>query len=211
MKKYILILQLTFGFLISGYSQDFKLPEQKYNGLSLNEKYQRSRHLAGISFGNHRTNILNESFYNLISNNKISRFYGLTFNIRFPIKFLVADVGLFKTEFNTQGLGGNLQHKGIESSVLLPLPFLTSVSSLESISFLPYIGTGWQSSQIAIINGGANISVAPMSAPLWKVGIMGSVVLFFFTIEYSQTYELNAPKSYNQFFITCGFRLPPYR
>ncbi len=228
MKKVILILIFLLpSFFLFSQNKNTYLPEKKHKkGYDFNDYIEKPREemygwgwdLFSISYGYHQSTILNPTFVGLIHNKKMKRAYGQSFTVRATYYPFLFDMKWFSSRFKPIDMpnwqyysDAKIKHRGFEiSSAIAIMPINLEISHI----LIPYIGIGYQSSNLAITQTegtgedahDVTKSATPTSAPIWKIGFTINLInKLTCSTEYSQTFKLSSKKSFNQFMITFGY------
>lgn len=162
------------------------------------------KHFLSVSYAYHQTTLANTTFAERISNGSITRDYGHAATISYNLYPLEITATAFSSGFRTHNLApfndnAAITHQGIELSLdYMPINIGSSV--------FPYIGAGYQLSQVysaagsMTIEGAASINT---SMPVVKGGLKVKLGNLFLFGEYKQTFPLNG-SSYNSQQLSAG-------
>jgi len=155
------------------------------------------KHFLSVSYAYHQTNFANTTFAESIANGSITKDYGQAATISYNLYPLEITATAFSSGFRAHNLApfndnAAITHHGIELCMdYMPLNIGTGI--------FPYIGAGYQLSQIYSASGSMSIEGAAStntSMPVVKGGLKVKFGQLFIFGEYKQTFSLNG-SSYN--------------
>lgn len=184
------------------------IEEQKYLLESLKINVDKP---GGFQFGDYyfhliysyqQTKFYASRFSEQLDNGAIKIGYGDSYTLRQGWYPFMIDVSGFISRYNSTLSQKTIKFRGLE------VDMSTNIPGLPKYFLRPYLGIGYQLSQVD-----DNESFVNTSQLIWKAGIVPIKIYisrhlaFFFTGEYKQSLDASSPYAFNQFSVGFGMKL----
>jgi len=169
-----------------------------------------------LTYGYHQTDFLNTTFQSHLKDGNIARAWGNTVNLRITATYpIMIDLGYFSSQFTVSNIASwknpdttKVRHRGGELALSMPLLSKTRF-------FIPYIGAGYQISQLytgppVIQETGKDYSsiiemAKNTSSPIYKFGLMINFNMMSYSVEYKHSF-FNDKMPFYQLSANVGFK-----